>query len=706
MNRMGREIVDTLLTAQEAFLKNIPQLAFSRLLDAYLAATRSGYGYIAEVRFDPATDQRYLVSRALSNIAWDESSRALWERTLGDGIEFRNLNTLFGHTLRTGERIVANHVESDRRAGGRPSGHPHMHNFLGEPIYAGGELVGMVGLANRTGGYDDAVIDGLAGLDLVCAQFLVGLEESRVRVALQAAQANERERLLAVFASLEDGVAIVTPDGDVVAENDAFERVIGQTLTECLAPLANGASQSDGMNPLNDYVRDARLRQVLAAPRDVALKVRSELRWIRLSMRATAGPPWTSQMVLVARDVTSDVRQAELLRAEAHRLGEVARSRAAALAASRTALDRTARDLRASEEVFASLLAATPSAVIVLRDGQVVQANEAGMAIGEPLLQAMNEVQHRDRRNRAIEATETGPLESSDGFEVNLSVDDERHTYWVQVNEARTSDGPLMMITAADISAKVDYDGRSRQEAASIAQIGRAMLIGGVTQQLAHELNQPMHAIESYAQGCLARSEKLGLDRSLQFALRQISAEAIRAGTIVSRLRGAFGIQRVRIDRFDICGAVLEASALAGETLNGAQVETRVPDQNLDVEQDPTLLRVALYHAIVMRAAKVLVGEAVKVEVDLQVEAERVTLTLVDSGAPFGPAELSNLRHEPMAESVGGVNANAFLVGRLVAALGGRIEVHGNGHHRLVIRLPRKLSQDDGAAEIALGVVA
>ena len=706
MNRMGRDIVVTLVDAQQAFLKNVPHLAFSRLLDAYLGATRSGYGFIAEVRFDPATNQRYLLSRAISNIAWDETSRDLWERTLGEGIEFRNLNTLFGHTLRTGERIVANDVESDRRAGGRPNGHPDMHNFLGEPIYAGNELIGMVGMANRIGGYDKEIIDDLAGLDLICAQFLVGVEESRARAALQVAQATERERLMAVFAALADGVAIVTPDGEVVAENDAFVRVTGQTLSECLEPQRNGSALGEETSPLSDYVDDARVRQVLAAPRDVALMVRGEPRWVRLSMRSTAGAPWTSQMVLVARDVTNDVRQSELLRSEAQRLGEVARSRAAALAASRTALDRTARELRASEEVFTSLLAATPSAVIVLREGQIVRANASGMAIGEPLLQAVTEVQRRERKGRGDVLIETGPQQSTGGFDVTLTIDGERHTYWVQINEAKTSDGPLMIVSAADISAKVNQDGRTRQVADSIAENGRAMLIGGVTQQLAHELNQPMHAIESYAQGCLARSEKLGLDRTLQFALRQISAEAVRAGAIVGRLRGAFQIRRVRIARFDICAAVIDATTLAGETLGDSQVEARVPDQFMDVDLDPTLFRVALYHAIMMRAGMVRVSEAARVEVDLLVEAERVTVSLVDAGAPFGPAVLSNLRHEPIAESVGDVDPNAFLVGRIVAALGGRIEAEVSAHHRLVIRLPRKLVQTDGAAEIALGVVA
>lgn len=262
---------------------------------------------------------------------------------------------------------MANHVESDRRAGGRPNGHPAMHNFLGEPIYAGDERIGMVGLASRDGGYDFDSIEDLAGLNLICAQFLIGVEDARTRAALQAAQTNERERLAAVFATLEDGVAILDTDGAVVAENDSFPRLLGCSLSESLSDSAGGPTSLNELTALHDSVQDARLRHALPAPTDVALLVRGEPRWLRLSMRGTTGAPRSSQMVLVVRDVTSDVRHSELLRSEAQRLGEVARSRAAALAASRSALDRTARELKASEEVFSNLLSATPSAVSSLR---------------------------------------------------------------------------------------------------------------------------------------------------------------------------------------------------------------------------------------------------------------------------------------------------------------------------------------------------
>ena len=55
---------------------------------------------------------------------------------------------------------------------------------------------------------------------------------------------------------------------------------------------------------------------------------------------------------------------------------------------------------------------------------------------------------------------------------------------------------------------------------------------------LAHELNQPLHAVKNYARGCVRRLSKMpARDEELVAALEQISAEASRAAEIVRRVR-------------------------------------------------------------------------------------------------------------------------------------------------------------------------
>jgi diguanylate cyclase (GGDEF)-like protein len=47
----------------------------------------------------------------------------------------------------------------DHRRGGLPKGHPPLKAYLGLPIYSGSKLLGMAGVANRKGGYTEALTE-------------------------------------------------------------------------------------------------------------------------------------------------------------------------------------------------------------------------------------------------------------------------------------------------------------------------------------------------------------------------------------------------------------------------------------------------------------------------------------------------------------------------------------------------------------------
>lgn len=153
------------------------------LLDGMLLLTGSAYGFIGEVLHEP-DGTPYLQTHALSNIAWDEASRSLYEQAQETGMKFHNLDTLFGAVLRTGKAVIANDPAHDPRQGGLPEGHPPLNAFLGVPIYYGDTLVGMACLANRPGGYDDTTIEFLQAFTTTYAAIL---EAARLRYFQQHA---------------------------------------------------------------------------------------------------------------------------------------------------------------------------------------------------------------------------------------------------------------------------------------------------------------------------------------------------------------------------------------------------------------------------------------------------------------------------------------------------------------------------------------
>ena len=156
------ELLNGIRAAQEHFIGTTEVGAvFTELLDVVVRHTHSGFGFIAEVLKDEL-GQPYLRSYSLTDISWNDEIRKYTESMRPNGLEFRNLKSLFGAALVTRDVVIANDAASDPRRGGLPPGHPPIHTFLGLPVYNGLEMVGLIGLANCPDGYDK---DGLRELD-------------------------------------------------------------------------------------------------------------------------------------------------------------------------------------------------------------------------------------------------------------------------------------------------------------------------------------------------------------------------------------------------------------------------------------------------------------------------------------------------------------------------------------------------------------
>lgn len=154
---------------------------FEGLLQLLLEFTGSEYGFVAEVRRDEE-GRPYLKTHAITNIAWNDEMREFYEKHRQAGLEFRNLKTLFGAALVAEETVIANDPANDPRSGGLPPGHPPMHSFLGVPIKQGGEMIAFVGVSNRPGGYDMALVEEIEPLLSTYATIIRGYKLGKQRL--------------------------------------------------------------------------------------------------------------------------------------------------------------------------------------------------------------------------------------------------------------------------------------------------------------------------------------------------------------------------------------------------------------------------------------------------------------------------------------------------------------------------------------------
>lgn len=163
------QLLKAIARAQSYYIGRATQRdVFDYLLAQLLEVTGSEYGFIGEV-LHADKGSPYLKTHAITNIAWDEATRRFYDDNAPKGMEFHNLDTLFGRVMATGQTVIANDPYHDPRRGGLPPGHPALNAFLGIPFFGNEGMVGMVGIANRAGGYDQELVEFLQPLLGTCA---------------------------------------------------------------------------------------------------------------------------------------------------------------------------------------------------------------------------------------------------------------------------------------------------------------------------------------------------------------------------------------------------------------------------------------------------------------------------------------------------------------------------------------------------------
>ena len=244
----SNRLLEAITWIQTQFLADSePAILFDGMLDRLLELTDSEYGFIGEILFaadgSPMMEESYMKFRgrpylkthAITNIAWNEETRAFYAKNAPKGMEFHNLKTLFGAVIVTGQPVIANSPSTDPRRGGIPEGHPPLNAFLGVPFFKETEITGMVGIANREGGYNQVMVDYLQPLLATFSRIIEAYRSEREKQ--QAEQKIIQQAALLNVAT--DAIIVRGLDNQLLFWNRGAERLYGWTQAEALARNAN-----------------------------------------------------------------------------------------------------------------------------------------------------------------------------------------------------------------------------------------------------------------------------------------------------------------------------------------------------------------------------------------------------------------------------------------------------------------------------------
>ncbi|MBA8815003.1 PAS domain S-box-containing protein [Microbacterium halimionae] len=248
---LSHVLLDALTQMQNRFISgaDVGEI-FDGLLEELLDFTGAEYGFIAQKLH--ADDHDFLRTWAMSDISWNEQTKKLFAKHGPRGMEFHNLDTLFGRVAVGEGALLTNDPRNDPRAAGRPEGHPPLDSFLGVPILKGEQVLGIVALANRPGGFDPWMVDYLAPLTATVGSLIEAVVSDRERRSAQQRERSLEELFRTVVERAADAVVAFRDDGAIVAANGAVGKVVGRSVDEIV-----GTSLRDYLPPdrRDDYMR-------------------------------------------------------------------------------------------------------------------------------------------------------------------------------------------------------------------------------------------------------------------------------------------------------------------------------------------------------------------------------------------------------------------------------------------------------------------
>jgi hemerythrin-like metal-binding protein len=160
----NKKLLDAISNAHAHYSQDIdPRVFLDVLMSDVIDLTDSEYGILGEIRHQ-ADGEPFMKLLSVPKLAWSEQNQSFIETKTPPDQEFKNMNTLFGEAITTGEVVIANDPAHDPRSGGLPEGHPPINTFLCIPLWADEEPAYIIGVANRPHGYNQSLVEFLQPL--------------------------------------------------------------------------------------------------------------------------------------------------------------------------------------------------------------------------------------------------------------------------------------------------------------------------------------------------------------------------------------------------------------------------------------------------------------------------------------------------------------------------------------------------------------
>jgi two-component system sensor kinase FixL len=260
-----------------------------------------------------------------------------------------------------------------------------------------------------------------------------------------------------------------------------------------------------------------------------------------------------------------------------------------------------------------------------------------------------------------------------------------------------------------DITERRRLEEEARQDRERLAHVTRLTMMGEMATGIAHEINQPLTAIASYAQACirLLGDEDARHDDEVQDALEQISRQAMRAGEVIRRLRTFVRKGENKRTPHDLNALVSEVERLAevDAKLHGAKLRLELGESLPGVLVDGVQIQQVLLNLI--RNGLEAMEEAGVTDEPVIVRTERngneIEVSVIDSGVGLKPEDEDSLFNPFHTTKKTGMGMGLSISRSIIMSHGGRMWFTRNAERgttfHFSLPIMRRDEDDDGGAD-------
>jgi two-component system sensor kinase FixL len=236
-----------------------------------------------------------------------------------------------------------------------------------------------------------------------------------------------------------------------------------------------------------------------------------------------------------------------------------------------------------------------------------------------------------------------------------------------------------------DLTEQQITESRLKELQSEVTHMSRFTALGEMASTLAHEINQPLTAINNYLRGCQRLLERADAEQSpdqaavLRDAIAKAASQALRAGDIIRRLREfvSRGDSDRRVESLPQLIEDASTLGLVGAKEQGIEVSYRLDPHADQVLADRIQIQQVLVN-LIRNAIDVMVELADRRKLDIATAAKpdgTVQVSVSDSGAGIAPEVAAHLFQPFVTTKRKGMGLGLSICRTIVEAHGGKIWV-------------------------------